>query len=120
MAEAIGLLQAAEEQDRVSAGKGASSGRIDAISDTDAVDRAVEGLFLRALELEATHRWALNNLGLHLHARSRNDEVRDGRRHTQQHRKNQGCLVKGIDVLPWIQLHYCVAAVHLWVRQHSE
>lgn len=44
--------------------------------DIVAVDKAVMDLFLRALELEPTHRWALINLGLHLHARSRNDEVR--------------------------------------------
>lgn len=78
MAEAIGLLRAADEPDEVPVENGPSSGRVDAKVSTDAVDRAVEGLFVRALELEETHRWALNNLGLHLHARSRNDEVRDG------------------------------------------
>lgn len=60
---------------------GPSSARVDGKINTDAVDRAIEGLFVRALEIEANHRWALNNLGLHLHARSRNQEVRDGKKH---------------------------------------
>lgn len=80
MAEGIGLLQVADELDIVSSVEnGPSRERVDAKFDTDAVDRAVEGIFVRALDLDATHRWALNNLGLHLHARSRNDEVRIGR-----------------------------------------
>lgn len=71
LARTIGLLQPPEEHSGASA-------RID--TDVGAVDRVVEDLYLKALELEPTHRWALINLGLHLHARSRNDEVtvRDG------------------------------------------
>lgn len=43
--------------------------------DIEAVDSVVEGLFRAALEVDGAHRWALNNLGLHLHRRSRNEEV---------------------------------------------
>lgn len=40
-----------------------------------AVDTVVEALFRRTLEVEPTHRWGHNNLGLHLHYRGRNAEV---------------------------------------------
>lgn len=73
VAEAFGLLQHAPEAFRIMAlaGNNGSAG-----VNIEAVDSAVEGLFRRTLEAESTHRWALNNLGLHLHWRSRNEEVR--------------------------------------------
>ncbi|CAM9356113.1 unnamed protein product, partial [Sphacelaria rigidula] len=40
-----------------------------------AVDTVVEALFRRTLEVEPTHRWGHNNLGLHLHYRGRNAEA---------------------------------------------
>lgn len=43
--------------------------------DIDAADRVTEALFRRTLEVDPTHRWAHNNLGLHLHYRGRNAEV---------------------------------------------
>lgn len=69
VAESFGLLRLPIGQDR-------SSARGTAGTDVDAIDKMVEDLFRKALEVEPTHRWALNNLGLHLHARSRDDEVR--------------------------------------------
>lgn len=76
LAKITGLLELPGKQNRPHEGK-----RVDA--DIGAVDKVMEDLFLRALELEPTHRWALVNLGLHLHARSRNDEVRVRNRGTQ-------------------------------------
>ncbi len=68
VAESFGLLRLPIGQDKSS--EGGTAG------DVNAVDKMVEHLFRKALEVEPTHRWALNNLGLHLHARSRDDEVR--------------------------------------------
>lgn len=39
------------------------------------VDEMVEGLFRKALEIDGSHRWALNNLGLHMHSHGRDGEV---------------------------------------------
>lgn len=72
VAEAFGLLQQAPETFKILAPAGNSGSTVVNI---EAVDSAVEGFFRRTLEAESTHRWALNNLGLHLHRRSRNDEV---------------------------------------------
>lgn len=72
VAEALGFLMQAPEAFQTLARAG-NSGPTDV--NIEAVDSAVEGLFRRTLEVEGTHRWALNNLGLHLHWRSRNEEV---------------------------------------------
>eukprot|EP00903_Cladosiphon_okamuranus_P013259 g12363.t1 len=73
LAKTVGLLQLPQEENRAPEGE-----RV--VADVAALervvaDRVVAGLFRRALELEPTHRWALVNLGLHLHARGRNDEA---------------------------------------------
>lgn len=73
VAETFGLLRQAPEAFKMLARAG-SRGSNDV--NIEAVDSAVEGLYRRTLEAESTHRWALNNLGLHLHWRSRNEEVR--------------------------------------------
>lgn len=69
LAKTTGLFQLPEEPTRASEGKSVDP-------DISEVDEVMADLFRQALELEPTHRWALINLGLHLHARSRNDEVR--------------------------------------------
>ena len=69
LAKSFDLLQLPIGQDRSRASEKAGAG-------INAVDEMVEGLFRKALEVDPSHRWALNNLGLHLHARSRDDEVR--------------------------------------------
>lgn len=73
VAGALGLLQHAPEAFKILALAGNSGSTGVSI---EVVDSTVEGLFRRTLEAESTHRWALNNLGLHLHWRSRNEEVR--------------------------------------------
>lgn len=39
------------------------------------VDEMVERLFHKTLEIDGSHRWALNNLGLHMHSHGRDGEV---------------------------------------------
>ena len=43
--------------------------------DVAVVDGLVESLFRKTLEIDSCHRWALNNLGLHLHSHGRDNEV---------------------------------------------
>lgn len=38
-------------------------------------EEVIELLYRRTLKIDPSHRWGLNNLGLHLHARDRNGEV---------------------------------------------
>ena len=73
VAKTFGVLRQAPEALKMLAQAG-SRGSNDV--NIEAVDSAVEGLYRRTLQAESTHRWALNNLGLHLHWRSRNEEVR--------------------------------------------
>lgn len=81
MAEVLGLVQPpfSSEKDGSVIRDGSSNGRGANLApdvDIDAVDMVVEGLFRRTLEVDGSHRWALNNLGLHLHSHGRNAEVR--------------------------------------------
>lgn len=81
-AEALGLLQpsVSSVKDGGDIRDGGSNGKGVNLApdvDIDAVDMVVEGLLRRTLELDGSHRWALNNLGLHLHSHGRNSEVRD-------------------------------------------
>lgn len=39
------------------------------------VDEMVERLFHKTLQIDGSHRWALNNLGLHMHSHGRDGEV---------------------------------------------
>lgn len=74
--QAFGLLPpVSEERDRASAWEDAR-GPVNREAESYGVNSVIESFFRRALDLDAKHRWALNNLGLHLHAGSRNDEVR--------------------------------------------
>lgn len=74
---------------------------VDTNPDTDLVDEVIEGLFRRSLQLESTHRWALNNLGLHLHARNRDDEVR-GLRDTPMF--SPGTISVGLTTRRWLRM----------------
>lgn len=71
--EHLGLMPPTLEKDKYPAWSGEGNGTAEI--NVDAVDAIIEGLFRRALELENSHRWALNNLGLHLHLHGRNNEV---------------------------------------------
>ncbi|CAM9596349.1 unnamed protein product [Ectocarpus sp. 4 AP-2014] len=77
VAEASGFLPpvAEEEQSRAQEWEGATRGPVKSETETYRVDQVIESFFRRALDLDAKHRWALNNLGLHLHAGSRDDEA---------------------------------------------
>lgn len=73
VAGSLGLFPPPPEKNE-STGQSSSSETMD--MDIGALDQMVEGFFRRTLEVESSHRWALNNLGLHLHAHGRNNEVR--------------------------------------------
>lgn len=49
--------------------------RMVAESYVQATQAVVEQLYLRALEIDPAHRWAMNNYGLHLHSLGENAEV---------------------------------------------
>lgn len=66
MTQALGLAAAlAPETDRMAMPE----------IDISVADAVVENLFRRTLELDSAHRWAQNNLGLHLHSHGRDEEV---------------------------------------------
>ncbi|CAM9226433.1 unnamed protein product [Hapterophycus canaliculatus] len=76
VAEGARLLPlASEKKKRARARDGTIDSPVDTNPDTDDIGEVIECLFRQALELDPTHRWALNNLGLHLHDRDRNDEA---------------------------------------------
>ncbi|CAM9712143.1 unnamed protein product, partial [Ectocarpus sp. 13 AM-2016] len=77
VAEASGFLPpvAEKEHGKTQEWEGATRGPVKSETETFRVDQVIENFFRRALDLDAEHRWALNNLGLHLHAGSRDDEA---------------------------------------------
>lgn len=77
VAEVAGFLTpVAEEHGRAQEWEGATRRPVKSETEPYGVDQVIERFFRRALDLDAKHRWALNNLGLHLHAGRRDDEVR--------------------------------------------
>ncbi|CAN0203505.1 unnamed protein product, partial [Ectocarpus fasciculatus] len=76
VAQAFGFLPpVTEEGGRAPAWEDTARGPVNSETESYGVNSVIESFYRRALDLDAKHRWALNNLGLHLHVGSRNDEA---------------------------------------------